>query len=126
MAYASRDDLDAFLEGRTDLRGSDDPERLLTEAESMVDRLTGWPAPDEAGPRIDLNELTGYQADALKKATLAACEWLLALDPDELIGTTDFAPGEVTVIQRAGRVPPRVVEQLSGSGLLKHAGTVMT
>jgi hypothetical protein len=44
----------------------------------------------------------------------------------ELVGTDDYLIGEsVTVLRRAGRVAPKMLEELAGSGLITYSGTVV-
>jgi hypothetical protein len=125
--YATADDLTAYLKRSTAMPpvDDDDANALLEEAEREVDRYAGvgWPWLS-TGRRFDPPSLPVYAREALKRATCAAAEWLLMVEPGERAGDTDYLPDSLRVERRAGRVAPRLVEELAGSGLVLYSGTV--
>jgi hypothetical protein len=125
-SYATAEDLALYLKRSTVVApDSDDADAVLEDAERVVDRYAGvgWPWLS-TGRKFDPPSLPVYAREALMRATCAAAEWLLAVDIDEAIGTTDYLPDQLRVERRAGRISPRMVEELAGSGLVLYSGTV--
>jgi len=127
--YAAPDDLRAYVGGRdvdrtlpTDDGGLD---ALLREAEREVDRYcVGWTILS-TGRRFDPATLPVYAREALRRATCAAAQWLAALEPGELVGTSDYLPDSLRVERRAAAVSPRMIAELHGSGLVLFSGTLI-
>lgn len=126
--YASESDLLDYLADSPELTapGGEAAERLLERAEREVDRALGpWPILS-TGRKLDPALLDLVQRAAVARATCAAAEHLLLLDPATLAGDDDYVPNEVTVLRRAQRVSPKMLAELSGHGLVRYSGTVVT
>jgi hypothetical protein len=55
----------------------------------------------------------------------AAAEWRAEVTERELVAAGDeYIPTEPRVVRQGGRVPPKLLEELAGSGLLTYSGTV--
>jgi hypothetical protein len=125
--YATQAQLEAYLADTPEVSVPGDAEaveRLLQRAETAVDLILGsWPR-FATGRKLDPAQLDLVQREGLARATCAAAQHLLVLDPDVLVGADDYAPGEVTVLRRAVRTSPRAVEELSGHGLIRRSGTI--
>jgi len=78
------------------------------------------------GRKLDPATLSPAQRAALSRATAAACEFRLAVGPEELTGETDYLSGELTMLRRASRPPgPRVLEELAGFNLIRRSGCAL-
>ena len=125
-AYASREALVAYVEGNdaVDLPGEPEAvERLLEQGQRDVDRALGpYPESLPGALKIDPDGLSDAQAAALSRATCAACEFRLMLDAALQVGDEDYLPATVTVLRRAQTVSPKMLEELSGSGLRRWSG----
>lgn len=125
--YASAADLAAYVADNPELplpAAPEAQERLLARAERAVDLVLGpWPR-FANGRKLDPAALDTTQRAALSRATCAAAEHLAMLDPAFWVGDDDFLPNEVSILRRAPRVSPRMLEELAGHGLLKRSGTV--
>jgi len=127
-AYASRQELQDYLSGNPVAQLPDEPEveRLLERAQRAVDRVLGrWPLLSTA-LKLDPGSLDLVQRAALSRATCAACEHILSLDAEFWSGDDDYLPNEVSILRRAQRVSPRMMEELAGHGLIRRSGTVTT
>ncbi|HXH89703.1 MAG TPA: hypothetical protein VNI55_13985 [Gaiellaceae bacterium] len=127
--YALWSEVVAFCEGNQDVTLPGDSvaqERLLREAERAVDRSLGPWALLSTGLKIDPAALDLVQRPALSRATCAAAEHIAMLDPAFWVGDDDFLPNEVSILRRAPRVSPKMIEQLAGQGLIRRSGTVAT
>lgn len=136
--YASGRQVIDYLQGNPDLDlppgvdedgeaiPSSELERLIAASERDVDRLLG-PIPMLAtGRKLDAASLSAAQRAALSRATAAACEFRLAVGPEELTGETDYLSGELTMLRRASRPPgPRAAEELAGFGLVRRSGCAL-
>jgi len=127
--YSTTQELADYVASNEDATLPASPEatqRLLERAEGVVDRALGpWPYLS-TGRKLDPAALDLVQRAALSRATAAAAEHLLVVDASFLAGAEDFAPGEISVLYRAMRDAPRVLEELAGHGLVKRSGTVVT
>lgn len=123
--YALAADLTAYASADVILpANTDELEALLEEGERMVDRHVGpWPVLS-TGRKFDPATLPVTAREALRRATCAAAEFISMLDSEEWIGASDFLPPTLTVLSRAGRVSPKMTEELAGSGLVIWGGTV--
>jgi hypothetical protein len=125
--YATAEQLAEYVEDNPDvtLPLGDATERLLERAERRVDAVLGPYEPDETtGLKLDPGDLTDAQAGALARATCAGAEHELVVGLAFYVGEDDYLPGELTVLRRAGRTAPKILEELSGSGLVTFSGTV--
>lgn len=124
--YATPAELEAYVADNPDADFPDSAEvveRLLVRAEGVVDRAVGpWPYLS-TGRRLDPASLDLVQREALSRATCAAAEHLLVVDPGFLAGAEDYLPGQVSIAYRAMRNSPRVLEELAGHGLIRRSGT---
>lgn len=124
--YAVPEDLRVYTARNTAVDVPDDDaavEVLLDEAQREVDRACGpWPFLS-TGLKFDPPLLPVTGREALRRATCAAAEWLLMLEPEERVGASDLLPAGLSITQRAGRVSPRMVEELAGHGLMLYSGT---
>lgn len=127
--YATPEALTDYIASNEDATLPGDPvavQRLLARAERQVDLVVGpWPR-FSSGLKFDPALLDVTQRAALSRATCAAAEHLLVVDASFLAGAEDFAPGEVSILYRAMRDAPRVLEELAGHGLVRRSGTVVT
>lgn len=77
-AYATRAELDAYIEGGHGL-GNDEADRLLERASRDVDAVLGPLAPiaagDYEGLKLDPTRLLDWEAEALSRATCAQAEY---------------------------------------------------
>lgn len=122
--YATATDLAAYCAGNPEVSAPSgaDGDRLLERAERDVDRAVGpWPL-FSSGRKFDPPQLTAPQREALKRATCAAAEYRLQLGEAELVGGDEYLPAQLTPLRRAGRVSPKMLEELAGSGLVKWSG----
>jgi hypothetical protein len=128
--YASQTDLAAWVEDNpyVMLPGEDEAvERLLQAAERAVDRAIGGTTRDGPnGLRVDPDALDEDAREALRRATCAAAEHLEMLGPEFWVAEDDFLPNEVTILRRAQRESPRMLEELAGHGLVRRSGCVAT
>jgi hypothetical protein len=125
--YANAEDLQSYVEDNPAvvLPADDAIDRLLERAERRVDAVLGPYAVDEdTGLKLDPEALSDAQAAALSRATCASAEHELIVGPAFYVGEDDYLPGELTVLTRATRQAPKVLEELSGSGLIVWSGTV--
>jgi hypothetical protein len=126
--YATKADLEAYVADNDAVSGlcdDDAVQRLLERAERRVDAALGpYVVDPDTGLKLDPGDLTWAQQQSLARATCAAAEHELVVGAELLTGEDDFAPPEVTVLRRAGRQAPKVLEELAGSGLLTFSGTV--
>ena len=100
--------------------------RLLERAERRVDEALGpWPLLS-TGRKLDPAALDLVQRSALARATCAAAEHELLLGPEFFVGDDDYLPNDVSILRRASRVSPRMLQELSGTGLIRRSGTVTT
>ncbi|MEJ7568415.1 MAG: hypothetical protein WKF41_09130 [Gaiellaceae bacterium] len=128
MAYATPQELLEYLLDNDEVVAPDAEAvgRLLGRAEGDVDRAVGpWPVLS-TGRKFDPPALDLVQRAALSRACCAACEFRLQLGESGLVGDDDYAPEGVQVIRRGGRTSPKMLEELSGSGLVRRSGTVVT
>jgi hypothetical protein len=124
--YASSDELESYLEA-SDVRTGADLESLLIRAEGDVDRALGpYPVDPTTGLKLDPASLTTAQKASLSRAVCAAAEWRITISEKELIGGDDFVPSELRILRTGGRVSPKMLEALAGSGLVSYSGTVST
>jgi hypothetical protein len=113
--YATPTDLDAWVAARNpELQLPADREALIRDAELMVDRALG-PYVKRAGLKLNPPSRLAERREALKRATCAAAEFIAMQDAEERTGSTDFLPTEVSTLRVAGRVSPRMLEELAGS-----------
>src|SRR5690349_18452099 len=123
--YATADDLQAYVTGNPAVTLPQDIDALLERAERRVDALVGPHDRDSTGRKFVVNELTTAQAAALSRATCAAAEHELLAGPSTIVGSDDFIygthDGNVSVLRRASRTPPKVLEELEGFGLLTYS-----
>jgi hypothetical protein len=61
---------------------------------------------------------------ALNAAACVAAEYRLTLGEEAFVGDDDYLPAELTVVSRAGRQAPKMLEELAGSGLVTYSGTL--
>jgi hypothetical protein len=101
-------------------------ELVLQRAERAVDGVIGPRSLDANALKYDPNSITATQKAALSRATCAAAEFRLQLGESALVGEDDYLPTELQPIRKAGRVGPKVAEELAGSGLIAFSGTVTT
>jgi hypothetical protein len=125
--YATAADLTAYLAASGVACGMD-PDALLVRAEHDVDRAVGPRATDPVtGLKFSLADLSDAQVASLRDATCAAAEWRITTTERELIaGGDDYIPTELRVLRVGGRVSPKMLEALAGSGLVSLSGTVST
>lgn len=126
--YATEAELDSYLLDTPEVSapGGEGSERLLARAEREVDRALGpWPR-FANGLKLDPAQLDTTQRAALSRATCAAAEWLLLLDPATIAGDDDYLPDGAVILRRAQRVSPKMLAELAGHGLVRYSGTVVT
>ena len=124
--YATAADLAPYVADNPDVPMPDDDaaERLLERAEGDVDRVCGpWPILS-TGRKFDPPTLPVTSRVALSRATCAAAEYRLMVGEGELVGDAEYLPAMLTLVRPAGRISPRMVEELSGFGLIIYSGTV--
>lgn len=124
MTYATVEDLAAYVADVPEIVVPDGEaaERLLERAERDVDRVYGpWPILS-TGLKFDPGSLPVTAREALRRATCAAAEFRLIVGEDELIGDTEYAPEQLRVLRSAGRIAPKMREELSGHGLVIWSG----
>lgn len=127
--YAIRSDLETLRVTNPDVEVPGDraaQDALLEAAEIAVDLVLGpWPRYAN-GRKLDPSTLDVAQREALKRATLAACEHLLSVDRDVLLGADSYAPDGVQVVARTLFTSPQMLRELAGHGLVRKSGTVTT
>lgn len=123
--YATPADLDLYSEGFT----VTDPaavERELQRAERDVDRLLGYQGQVNAatGLKLDPAALQPYQRDALMRATCAQAEYRIEMGPEffRRAQHEQVTGPQFTTTGKLPRVGPKVMEELSGSGLVQAWG----
>lgn len=127
--YATAADLAAYVEPNPDVTTpeGDEADALLERAERDVDRALGpYPPDSDTGLKLDPTLLTDAQVAALVRATCAAAEFRLQVGEGALVGDDDYISAELTILRRAGRSAPKLIEELAGTGLLNFSGTVTT
>jgi hypothetical protein len=128
--YATRADLESYLAGDPDAVPPDDDEaveRMLERAELLVDEALGGVYDDailDGLRKLDPEDLSASQARALSRATCAACAWELDVGLPVSRGGLDFQPEQVVVLARPAPVPPLMLRELAGHGLIRRSGTV--
>ena len=125
--YATAAELKTYAPSLENL--ADEPaEALLDRAERDVDRAIGGPTHPDRRRRLDPEELTDPQQEALSRAACAAAEFRAAQGEAKLIGADDGVTeaGSVTIAPRASlpRVGPKLREELAGFALTMRSGTV--
>lgn len=126
--YATEADLRAYVSEALNAQFPADIERLLEGAERRVDALAGPHEHDAVtGLKFDPAALTAPQKAALSRACCAAAEFEMVAGPSVLVGTDDYITGgehiAFTLIRRATRTPPKVIEELcSVPGLYTVSG----
>ncbi len=126
--YATTAELTAYLDENADASvGNADADKLLERAERDVDRVIGpYTVNATTGLKLTPASLTSVQRAALSRATCAAAEYRLVLGEAELVGDDVLLPVMLQPIRTAGRVAPKILEELAGSGLITWSGTVAT
>lgn len=125
--YATAADLAAFITDTADVIAPEGgaAERLLQRAERDVDRVCGpWPVLS-TGLKFDPPTLPVTSRAALSRATCAACEYRLLVGEDELVGDSEYLPAMLSLVRSAGRIAPKMIEELSGHGLMIYSGTAL-
>jgi hypothetical protein len=132
--YADADALLDYLAGnRGALRGlrrfgDNAIDKLLERAERIVDLALGpYDSRDiVSGLKLDLTTLTAIQRAAASRATCAVAEWILMLGPEFVAGDADYVSGNLSVTTPPAKFPPRLAQELAGTGLVRRSGTVRT
>jgi|GEM_PF-4813690 len=127
--YCTREQVEDYLadsspDNDLTLPSGDAGDRLIEHAERDVDRRLGRIPRLGSGLKLDPAILSLAQRNALSRAVGAAVEWRLLHDSEELAGASDLLPAGVSLIRDAGRIAPRVDEELAGFGLLGDRFTV--
>jgi hypothetical protein len=124
--YATIADFGLYVLDNTEVQlptEEDAVERLLERAERRVDQALGpYPLSFAGELKLDPEALTAAQQAALARATCAAAEHELLVGLDFLAGGDDFLSGDVTVLRQPIRISPRMIEELTGTGLLRRSG----
>src|SRR5688500_15620899 len=66
--------------------------------------------------------LTDAQRGALARAVCSQAEFRLTVGEGELVGGDEWIRAELRTVRTAGRVGPKVLEELAGSGLITWSG----
>jgi hypothetical protein len=126
--YATPDDLREMADD-LDVDVADDyavMARLLNRARDDLDTYLAWPAPTgDTLDRIDVETLTPYQRDRLRRAACAQALYRIAIEEDGLLlgrSVVGMTVGDVTL----PAIPPEEICQqaktwLTGSGLVRSA-----